>query len=544
MEKKDVDKIITEYLNKIYSFSLSKTNDIDSANDLASEILLEVYKSLLKAENIQNINSYIYRIAQNTYSRYVSHEKKYREIKNQADFIPRNQNSYKEKVHSKIRKKIAHLGKLQREIMVFYYYQKLSMKEISERIKIPEATVGWHLFDARNKIKEGFDEIDINPSNGHKKLFSKIGGHGYLGIQRIDIAFYLSKTLTQNIVYSAYHKPKSIVEIAKEIDIPATFVEDEIECLIDYGFINKMPYNKYQTNIFISDLKKETEEKLIDLYSYYANIVCKKYIPLLFDTMSPLLETNSSNLANKIYFPQNDYNFLMWTIVNFALTTLISKREDDYLAKFATKRIDGGCNIALVNIKKENTNNEYFRENTNLMFDVLTKNDFTVKAWINCSRYDNRSSNLVNEYSIWLENIYNYITKKFNKDSHNIEKYVSLVESSFLATTNRSESDNDFVNIIITTMTLQDLLEFIPDVSEYLFNLGLEMREKLYKIVSSDYPPQMQELCRLRYKNGLKSPYTKKYVIENLLKNNILKPLQKHQLKTVNMIMFSDVLPE
>ncbi|MCL2064382.1 MAG: hypothetical protein FWG98_08425 [Candidatus Cloacimonetes bacterium] len=60
MDKEKADKIITDFIDKIYGFALSKTLDINQAEDLASRISFEAYKSLLRVESIHNINRYIY----------------------------------------------------------------------------------------------------------------------------------------------------------------------------------------------------------------------------------------------------------------------------------------------------------------------------------------------------------------------------------------------------------------------------------------------------------------------------------------------------
>jgi len=51
MEKLKADKIITEYLEKIYGFAIKKSFSYDEAEEISAEIVKEVYVSLLKAGN-------------------------------------------------------------------------------------------------------------------------------------------------------------------------------------------------------------------------------------------------------------------------------------------------------------------------------------------------------------------------------------------------------------------------------------------------------------------------------------------------------------
>ena len=71
MDKDKADKIIIGYLEKAFGFALTKTNNIDEAEELASRIIFDVYKSLLRSDDIQNIDGYVYRVARNVYARFV-----------------------------------------------------------------------------------------------------------------------------------------------------------------------------------------------------------------------------------------------------------------------------------------------------------------------------------------------------------------------------------------------------------------------------------------------------------------------------------------
>ena len=114
MEKSRADKIITEYYKKLYGFALSKMTDIDKAEELASRITLEVYSSLLNAEEIANINGYIYRIACNVFARYVDERKKSAHLAIDSVFLPDNvdfeKNLVADEEAKNLRREIAYLS--------------------------------------------------------------------------------------------------------------------------------------------------------------------------------------------------------------------------------------------------------------------------------------------------------------------------------------------------------------------------------------------------------------------------------------------------
>ena len=76
MKKDRVDGIITEYLPKIYGFSVKKSFSYNEAEEICSDIISELYPSLIKSEEIFNLEGYIFRISEHVYSKYVSAKKR------------------------------------------------------------------------------------------------------------------------------------------------------------------------------------------------------------------------------------------------------------------------------------------------------------------------------------------------------------------------------------------------------------------------------------------------------------------------------------
>ena len=55
MKKQEADKLIVEYLPKIYGFAMKKAFSYAEAEELSSDIVSEVYLSLLSAKDILNM---------------------------------------------------------------------------------------------------------------------------------------------------------------------------------------------------------------------------------------------------------------------------------------------------------------------------------------------------------------------------------------------------------------------------------------------------------------------------------------------------------
>ena len=550
MDKAYVDETIAKYLKKIYGFALSKTMSIDMAEELASRITFEVYKSLLKAEDIYNIDGYVYRIASNIYSRFLIEEKNKRKLEDINPSI--NNLSFVENIddtHARLRTEIAYLNKMQRDIVVMYYYQKLKLKEIATALNIPIGTVGWHLTEARDQIKNGLTEFSNIDNKAPKPIFKDLKILGFTGIGLIIAPFYFKLKISQQIAYSAYHKPKTSIEIAKELSIPSAFVENELKFLVDNQFMNALPGNRFLTNIYIIEPNKEKEQKINDLLTKYAEIVCKEYVPLIVKNYS------NDEMKDSIYYPNNDINFLLWSIISYACSkklNIIDKKNYIPIEKFMIERKDGGVNIALttldiakrsdskgVKLANYNSNNKYASLGYMHSGLYILKRNEQQKTWLFNSHFDDRPDKY-SDYDISIiKIIQEFMDGKIPKIPENIDKYMKLINSGLLV----SNKDKDLVNLVIVKMSTQQFEQQLPEIPHSLLNIAKNLDKEMFDINKNYFPKHMKDLCYVLNQNTMSSGQMRLFIFNNLLKNNVLKPIKKHQRKTVNMIMFKGELP-
>ena len=144
MNKYDADKIISLYVKKLFGFAMSKLSKIDEAEELAAEITIQVYESLLKQDSIENPDGYIYRIAKNVYARHIDRKNKTTAVDG-IEYIPDGKDFTAELIDSEtcgiLRREITYLSKIQREIIVQHYFHDKKVKEIASMLSINENTV-------------------------------------------------------------------------------------------------------------------------------------------------------------------------------------------------------------------------------------------------------------------------------------------------------------------------------------------------------------------------------------------------------------------
>lgn len=254
----------------------------------------------------------------------------------------------------KIQKEIAYLNKLQRRIVIAFYYEGKKQSEIASELDIPIGTVKWHLNVAKAELKKGMEkmrhleELKFNPIN-----FSIIGMSGYDGTMGAAINFFRS-ALSQNIVYCIYKKEMTIEEIADVLAVSPVYVESELEFLEKYSMVinNK---GKYIANILIDEMYYDEIEK----HRAFYEPISMKIANRLYDEIMSGDYLNS----NDIIIPDNDKNAFMWSLIFYLLAwgevdIFEEKIKFDDVAEL---RADGGKNIITASVETK-AGEEYIKE--------------------------------------------------------------------------------------------------------------------------------------------------------------------------------------
>ena len=245
---------IAAYVDKVYAYAVKKTFSDEEAAELSQEILYTAVRELPRLRDESRFEPWLWSLAQN-----VAKSFRRKQGKQRAMFsydIPEDlayeedTDSENEELYALLRRKIAMLSAIYREIILLYYYDGLSTKQISEHLKIPEGTVTWRLSEARNKLKKEcstMEDFTLKPV----KLRIDIYGSGNFGC---DVPFpdvYINDALSQNILYFCYEEAQSIEEISKLCGVPAYYVEDRIENLMKREAVVRAGKDKYRTDFII-----------------------------------------------------------------------------------------------------------------------------------------------------------------------------------------------------------------------------------------------------------------------------------------------------
>lgn len=157
-----MDAIYDEYFDKIYNWSIKKTNNKEDAEDLTNSVFLAIFEYFNKDIKVEKLENLIWKIAYNLWS---TKAKNYIKEKNNTEFDEAYQSAndtdmLDKVIYREIVNNLDNVGLTANEKKAFelYYINDLSIKEISEELDSSDTNIKYYLYNARKKIKERYYE--------------------------------------------------------------------------------------------------------------------------------------------------------------------------------------------------------------------------------------------------------------------------------------------------------------------------------------------------------------------------------------------------
>lgn len=168
----DIEKfgsLMERYQPKLFRYGKKFLVDHDNIEDVVQDVFIKAYTNIKSFDINQRFSPWIYRIAHNTFinaikknsisplnlfdfDTFVSHTvvedttQKEREQKEIKEIVDRGLENIEAKY---------------REILVLYYIEEFSYKEIADILQIPTSTVGVRIMRAKQVLKEKYKELKI-----------------------------------------------------------------------------------------------------------------------------------------------------------------------------------------------------------------------------------------------------------------------------------------------------------------------------------------------------------------------------------------------
>ena len=539
MKKQQADKLIVEYLPKIYGFAMKKTFSYQEAEELSSDIVEEVYLSLLSAEEIFNLDGYVWRISEHVYSKFVSSKKKMEGISIDSMDFPDETDVFEEDVEPELdllRREIAFLTQTRRKIVYSFYYENQSIFTISKKMEIPEGTVKWHLNKARNDLKEGFIMERKIGKLGMKPVEAIGFGHGGNPGRNSGPEHYLGNKLNLNIVYSVYHTPKTMVEIAEELGVTPVYIEDAVAELEANGFLVEQAGKRYTTYVRFKPetYSLEQEDKILQKNMEVAKLLAKEYVPLIRAAIADVTD---------IYIPSGNRELFEAAAIFYAICNKCCLTSKINLSKYRIKTLAGGDFSAYVDIPSTPRDPDYvFSQAYPPYWSCGDMNRWSEKypsvySWSIDTRYCSRKGAWANNFTSDYEYLYEFMTGAIKDTPANKEKFDRLKKRDYLTEDNK-------VNIMVMRGNQKEFFSKIPELDETVKSIFADYALEQAMVIAKDYPPQMRDLVVAGNVVAFVGPTVALMVMDILYENGTFRPLTENEKTTATLLMFCDCLPE
>ncbi len=310
------DRLLSEfsenYMEKLFYFCLKKTGGHTEAEDLTQDIALQIITALNKGTIPTSFSAWVWQIARNRYSVWATEKHNRNESVTGSDIgdyeiEDESETILDEMIHTEqmalLRRELAFIKSDYRNIVVAYYIENKSIREIASLLSLSETAVKQRLHRARIILKEGMDmarEFGKRSYNPEQIAFVMSGKDGKKG-QPWSIITHL---LYKNIFLETYENPQTAEELALELGIALPYMEDELEFLTREQLLSKSE-NKYQTAFKI--ISKEEQRK-----KYENNIKIQK---TLTHRICELIDIYINEDGSKVNYDYVGYEAAKWALI-------------------------------------------------------------------------------------------------------------------------------------------------------------------------------------------------------------------------------------
>jgi RNA polymerase sigma-70 factor (ECF subfamily) len=144
----------------VYRTALAITGDVEAAADLLQEVFLRLHRFSHRVDPTRPLEPWIYRVTVNQACTWVKRRRWMRPVEELAEWLIGDsgnspaQQLEKQEAWLAIERAMVGLPLAQRTVIVLYYVNDLSLKEIADILDIPDGTVKSRLHYGRRALRE------------------------------------------------------------------------------------------------------------------------------------------------------------------------------------------------------------------------------------------------------------------------------------------------------------------------------------------------------------------------------------------------------
>ena len=181
-DQKSFEELYTKYYKKIYAIAFATTKNVPDAEDILQITFSKVWRSISSLEDPSAFNTWVQKIAINESNDLLKKRKPSVSIDDEEDESPVTElesdlmlpevYAEREDLSARLRKIIYELSDVQRQTVMLFYFDNLTISEIAQIMDCNESTVKSRLYLARKAIRT---EIEEQERKTGTKFFGIVG---------------------------------------------------------------------------------------------------------------------------------------------------------------------------------------------------------------------------------------------------------------------------------------------------------------------------------------------------------------------------------
>lgn len=480
MEKRELDEKITEVSKTILSYCMARTSNQYDAEDLAQEMLLEIYRSSANIRDDRAFYGFLWSVVENVYRQWYRKSKRdsyyelSEELTDSQDLLSRLEMDFDIR---RLRRELTLLVEKYRRAMVLYYLENNSCSQIAKKLSISESIVKYLLFKSRKMIKDRMNmERKLGEQSYNPKALSIRFWGGYNRYTHI-----CDSKIAQNILFACYNDKLSSEQISLEIGVALPYMEDDLRKLTEYGLLEKEG-NRYFANIVIFTREFDKE----------ANIKTSEFTKQIAEKINKGLEEKESTIRKiGFYGTEMDKNAFTWQMSCILLRqTIMEKLQDRIVLHYPINKFGEEC---FVWGKEAYDNNERLSDFSyanctvsNQRKDKIFFMDFGINGEFLHHIFFNRQ-----DYTNVLLDLANDEIKEFGKNDTIV--LADLIKRGIV----KNNNGKIYPNMpVLTTDQQERLLMVLDELSEEILVQTEEMIEKVTEILRNHIPTHLKKIAK------------------------------------------------
>lgn len=260
MDTRERREKIAQMSKSIFQYCLSRTSSYQESEDLSQEIMLTLCESIENLRDEKAFYAFVWRTADNILKSWYRDKDKRHTAQLSDTLSDGSWEALEEQaqLHEQLQlmtRELSLLNSNYRRVMVAYYIDGLSVKEISADFSLGQSMVKYLLFQSRKRIKEGitmernFGEYSYNPV----KLQWR-----WLTAPTRDYSGLHFSSIQQNILMACYYDKQNEEQLSLQLGVPTAYLEDELKNLAEHELLTEKN-GYYLTSVMINTKRAMTE---------------------------------------------------------------------------------------------------------------------------------------------------------------------------------------------------------------------------------------------------------------------------------------------